>query len=243
MKYPYFTALELMHLEEKLVQDYQIDTIQLMELAGFALANWLRQMLGSRLKTEKILILCGKGNNGGDGLVAARHLANFGANVSVLLTGKVEEFKPDPLKQYQILTHFPVQILTPVNMVECQQAVSKYTIFIDALFGFGLNKPISGICEEIINLVNSSGKPIYAIDCPSGLDCTTGKPNGPCIKATATLTLAALKSGFKEPMAKSYLGELYLADIGVPPGLYQEFSRQLLRFEKLIYKITADLNK
>ncbi|MFA5879645.1 MAG: NAD(P)H-hydrate epimerase [Candidatus Margulisiibacteriota bacterium] len=238
MNFPCFSAFELQQLEEKLARDYQIDTIQLMELAGFAVADWLRYLLKSRLRQEKILILCGKGNNSGDGLVAARHLANFGFDVSVLLTCNPTELKPDPFKQYQILTHFSVPILKLANLEECQKELSKHTVYIDALYGFGLNKPITGLIQDLIQMLNKSGKPIYAIDCPSGLDCTTGQPNGPCIMANATLTLAALKVGFKQKVARNYLGELYLADIGVPPLLYQELGfKDISNFEKLIIKI------
>jgi NAD(P)H-hydrate epimerase len=210
---PVLTTAQMAHVDRLMIEEYQILLIQMMENAGRNLAELAKRLLNGIVVDRSIIILSGAGNNGGGGLVAARHLHNWGAGVSVNLAFNQERLKEIPAHQWQILEIMEV----PSNG---EPDLSNADLIIDALIGYGLTgdprPPVAGW----INQANDSGRPILSLDAPSGLDTTTGIPGTPCIQASTTLTLALPKAGLLTDRANPFVGDLYLADISVPPELY-----------------------
>lgn len=211
---PVLSTSQMVEVDRLMIEEYQITLIQMMENAGRNLAELARRKLGGQVAGRSIAILSGAGNNGGGGLVAARHLHNWGAEVSLVLAFDPSRLKDVPAHQWRILQQMGIDSLGEPDLEQTE-------LIIDALIGYGLSgdprPPVAGW----INQANNAGSPILALDAPSGLDTTSGLPGKPCIKAAATLTLALPKSGLLTPQAKDVVGELYLADISVPPELYR----------------------
>lgn len=223
---PVLTTQQMVEVDRLMIEEYQIELIQMMENAGRNFAELARRELGGRVVDKSIVILCGAGNNGGGGLVAARHLHNWGADVSLNLAFEPSCFKDIPAHQWGILMQMGLDSKEKLEL-------SKSELILDALIGYGLSgdprQPVAGWIEK----TNQSGRPILALDTPSGLDTTSGVPRKPCIKAAATLTLALPKVGLLTEEAKKYTGILYLADISVPRELYQQIGLQVPNlFEK-----------
>jgi NAD(P)H-hydrate epimerase len=158
-------------------------------------------------------------------MVAARHLANWGVNVEVIVGTTKDKVKDVPLEQLHILEQMGIQILST------DYALRDYELLIDGLIGYGLEGNPRDRVAMIIKDANSSGRPILALDLPSGMNATTGEAYNPCIKATATLTLALPKTGFLAPGASPYVGDLYLADISIPRKVYQSFGQKKILFQ------------
>src|SRR5436309_776797 len=222
----YVTAEEMRKIDDVTIRDFEVDVLILMENAGRASATLARQMLGRTIFGKHVACLVGGGNNGGDGMVAARHLANWGAVVKVISGTSKDKTKSVPLGQLHILEKMGIPILST------DHTLGDYDLLIDSLIGYGLEGNPRDRIATIIKDANASGCPILALDVPSGMNATTGKPYDPCIKATATLTLALPKTGFLAPGASLYVGDLYLADISIPRKVYQNFGQQNILFQK-----------
>jgi NAD(P)H-hydrate epimerase len=193
----------------------------MMENAGKNLAELARRRLGGGVVEKRILVLCGAGNNGGGGMVAARHLSNWGAEVQVELAASPEKLKDVPAHQWQILQEMGVTKNPSPELKDRLPDLEQPDLILDALIGYGLTGSPRGRTAEWIDWMNRSGSPVLALDAPSGLDTTSGLPGDPCVRATATLTLALPKTGLLTPQARPYAGDLFLADISVPPELYR----------------------
>ena len=211
---PVLTTAQMAEVDRLMIEEYHISLIQMMENAGRNLAELARRQLGGQVMDRTMVVLSGAGNNGGGGLAAARHLHNWGAQVYLQPAFDVERLKDVPAHQWQALSTMEL----PSNQ---DLELEKADLIIDALIGYGLSgdprPPVAGWIEA----ANNAGPPILALDAPSGLDTTSGIPGKPCIQATATLTLALPKSGLMASQARPYVGDLYLADISVPPELYR----------------------
>lgn len=166
------------------------------------------------MKSHSIVVLCGNGNNGGGGMTAARRLHNWGAQVVVALTKPVDELRGVPAHQFDILQRMGIPIVERASLPVTSDLI------LDAIIGYSLNGPPRGAAADLIHWANHQNVPILALDTPSGLDVTSGTAYAPAIRAAATLTLALPKQGLLNPQAATYVGDLYLADIGVPPELY-----------------------
>jgi len=204
----------MVEVDRLMIEDYGIGLVQMMENAGRGLATLTRRLLGGDVSGRKIAVLCGSGNNGGGGMVAARHLHNWGAEIAVRAVFNLERLKNIPAHQWDILRKIGVRELT-------KERLDQFEIILDAIIGYGLSGDPHGLAADWIELANRSKIPILSLDAPTGLDTTNGVPGDPCISAAATMTLALPKTGLLKPAAKSVIGELYLADISVPPELYQ----------------------
>ena len=222
----YVTAEEMRKIDDMSIREFQVDVLVLMENAGRAAAVLARQMLRGQTIGKRVACLVGGGNNGGDGMVAARHLANWGAVVKVISGTSKDKMKSVPLGQLHILEKMGIPILST------DHTLGDYDLLIDSLIGYGLEGNPRDRIATIIKDANASGCPILALDVPSGMNATTGKPYDPCIKATATLTLALPKTGFLAPGASPYVGDLFLADISIPRKVYQNFGQQNILFQK-----------
>lgn len=211
---PAVTASQMAEIDRLMIEEYGIELIQMMENAGRSLAALAIHMQGAGRESEPILVLCGTGNNGGGGMVAALHLHNWGCPVRVHLVTDPARLKEVPGKQWRILRALNLGENSTPNM-------DTSALIIDALLGYGLRGDPHPPIAEWIERANASGRPILALDIPSGLEATSGMPNNPCIRAAATLTLALPKTGLLAETAQPSVGRLYLADIGVPPELYR----------------------
>lgn len=228
----YLTAEEMAEFDRVTIEDFGIDELILMENAGVAVADVARTVLGGTVTGRTICFLIGKGNNGGDGLVAARHLHNWGARVSLALAGERGDLRSHPAKELAILEKMGVGSGGPGT------GVSGADLIVDALLGYNARgdprEPLAGMIRQ----ANSSRVPILAVDLPSGLDATTGRAGDPCIVADATVTLGLPKAGFLAPEARSHLGALYLADISFPDLVYLKYSQQRKVFrERSLVKV------
>jgi NAD(P)H-hydrate epimerase len=211
----HLTRSQVRQVDRRAIEQYHIPGIVLMENAARAVAVCAWEMLGRR--PGNVLVLCGGGNNGGDGLAAARHLHNRGANVSIALTVDPKKYQGDALVNWNIVSAMNVA----ARPFEAHMLKDWPQLVIDAIFGTGLSEPAREPFPAIFAAVNGAGVPVLAVDLPSGLDCDSGRPLGACIKADRTITFVAPKIGFAEADARAFLGEVVVGDIGCPPELIE----------------------
>ena len=209
---PWLTWAQMVEVDRLMIEEWHISLAQMMENAGRNLAQLTRRLLAGTVAGKRVIVLSGAGNNGGGGMVAARHLHNWGAQVGVTLVGSAERLTGVPAQQYHIIHKMGLLANNP----DLQAA----DMIIDAIIGYGLRGAPRPPASDWITRANHSRAPILALDNPSGLDATTGVPYDPCMRAAATLTLALPKQGLRAPEAVPYVGALYLADISVPPEVY-----------------------
>ena len=213
---PALTTDQMKEVDRLMVVEYHIELIQMMENAGRSLALLARRRLDGDIQDRPIVVLAGRGNNGGGGLVAARHLLNWGAWVQVLTSYPPEAYAGVPARQLASLQAMDA----PLAFAEEGWELPPCDLVIDAIIGYGLRGDPRGRARELIQLANSSVAPILSLDAPSGLDTDGGRLFDPHVRAAATLTLALPKAGLLRQPGRSACGDLYLADIGVPPSLY-----------------------
>lgn len=214
---------ELRSLDEAAAELFGIPTLLLMENAGRNAAEWLAVQLRPG---GLVLILCGSGNNGGDGGVVARHLDAWDVPVEVAWIADRERLSPDAAAQAVILEKSGVHqhFATTAEEVDALAPLFERADWIvDALLGTGLSRPVAGLVGDVIARINATGKDVLALDLPSGLDADTGEPLGLAVRATATLTFAAPKLGFLRPGSSAYTGEVRVADIGAPRAVLTPF--------------------
>jgi NAD(P)H-hydrate epimerase len=213
---PALSAAQMGRVDHMMTDELGLDVLQLMERAGWAVATFARaRFLAGDPRERRVVILAGSGGNGGDGLVAARLLLGWGARVTVALSHPTEQMRGAAAHQRRILTALGFPGFAPPT-AEFPEA----DVVIDALLGFGLSGSPTGIAATLIRAANGQSAPILAVDLPSGLEATDGTIFDPCIRAAATLTLALPKTGLLTPRARSVVGELSVADIGVPEAAY-----------------------
>jgi NAD(P)H-hydrate epimerase len=214
---PFLSTEQMRKVDRLMVEDYHIELLQMMENASRNLADLARRrFLHGNSAGRTVVVLAGSGGNGGGALVCARRLANWGAHVRVYLTRPAHSMAPVTAHQLKILRQMGVPAL-PAEMVGDTR---EGDLVIDGIIGYSLSGAAQGAAADLIRWANGQRAPVLALDVPSGLDSTTGDVYEPCIRATATMTLALPKRGLRDPRARLYVGELYLADISVPPGLY-----------------------
>ena len=203
-----------------------IPGVVLMENAGRSCAELIKEKLAGVAK-PKVCIFCGTGNNGGDGYVIARHLLNSGYKVTVVICGPPgadNKIKGDAKTNLDILERSgqPIEQLN-LKGGDIPSRIKAFAagadMLIDGLFGTGLNGQLSDEYKQLIESINGENRPILAVDIPSGLDCDTGEPLGAAIRANYTVTFVAVKKGFKSAdTVTEYIGETFVASIGVEPG-------------------------
>jgi len=204
---PSLTADQMREVDRVMVEELHITLVQMMENAGRNLADLAVRLFAP----TRVTILAGSGGNGGGGLVASRHLANRGCSTFVVLARARESLREVTADQLHILERMGLHV--------GHEPVAA-DLIIDAVLGYSLRGNPAGRAAELIRWANESRSPILSLDCPSGLDVTTGQPAYPCVHATATLTLALPKTGL---LKASEVGDLHLADISVPPAVYRQF--------------------
>lgn len=211
------TAGEMREIDRITIEDYGIPGRVLMERAGLAVASRIKTLFPSK----RVVALCGGGNNGGDGLVAARDLFNRGFKVLVIVTAKKDRLAPDCSVQYRIARKFgvPVEFRKTVSEKELHGAV-----VIDAIFGTGLTRPVTNDLCELFSLLNASEAPVLSVDIPSGVSSDTGEILGGAVMADYTVTFGLPKRGHFFYPGKEYAGTLFIEDIGMPGHLLEASS-------------------
>lgn len=218
----YYATEKQMEKLDILAVENGLEIRQMMELAGFHILHIFKEL--KLTPKSKVCVVVGKGNKGGDGLCASRHLINSGYQVKIVLIS--QKISPDASHQLELLKKMKADIiLYSKNKSKAQEIMSDSNILIDALIGYHLQGTPRGLFRELIELMNQSGKRTIAYDIPSGMESTTGKCFDPCIKAFATLTLALPKRAFQRAEAKKYCGKIFLGDIGIPEYLYDKIAK------------------
>ncbi len=219
------TAAQMREADRRATEDFGIPGIVLMENAGLRIAETVRT-----LPCTNVVILAGCGNNGGDGLVAARHLRGA-KNVSVWISAEPESYHGEVRTNLNILQ----RLGHPLNVVRGEEDLANLAeelrwadLVIDALLGTGISRDVDFLYAEIIRLVNSSGIPVLAVDIPSGVCADTGKLLGAAVRASVTVTFALPKQGLLLFPGAAYTGRLEVVDIGIPPALLAGYGFNLL---------------
>ncbi|NIM90756.1 MAG: NAD(P)H-hydrate dehydratase [Candidatus Aminicenantes bacterium] len=227
-------AEQMKNIDRQTIKEIGILGPVLMENAGIQIVKALKSKFPEPQR-ERIVIVTGRGNNGGDGLVVARHLFNQDCQPLVLLLGTEQEVKGDAALNLRIAQRIGIEILkiTSAKVWDKHKTeVSKATLLVDAIFGTGLTKPVKGLYAKVIEDMNKSKAYTIAVDIPSGLSSDTYQIIGPCVKADLTVTLAAPKIAHVFPPAEDRVGELVIAEISVPRFLFEDDKLRLELVEK-----------
>jgi len=213
------TVKQIQKLDKLAIESFGVPSLSLMENAGGAVAREIINTLKG-VKNPFVCVICGSGNNAGDGFVTARHLVNARIKTVVLLIGKGGQLKGDAAVNYRIFKKlkYPIKEVGAVHALPVRD-IAKADIIVDAIFGVGLNRDILDPFRNIIEAINESGKKIISIDTPSGLDGTSGKIYGICVKADRTVTFSLAKTGFFKKHGPKQTGKVIVVDIGIPVQL------------------------
>jgi hydroxyethylthiazole kinase-like uncharacterized protein yjeF len=216
--------------EVRAVDRYAIETmgvlgVVLMENAGRNVSDAVEEMLGGA-EGRRVAIVAGAGNNGGDGYVVARHLGLRGARVTTFLVAPEEKITGDARANLDILRKLSADVRRPSSqeLERLGVELGKFDVVVDAVGGTGIRGALRGEKAKAVEQINASGRPVVAVDVPSGLDCDTGGAEGPAVRAKLTVTFVARKKGFDAPGSEAYTGEVRVADIGVPANLSTRMS-------------------
>lgn len=218
----WFSRAGLMEVDRRAVEDYGISVSVLMENAGRQVADVTRSYM---MEGSAVLILVGAGNNGGDGLVAARHLANRGHLVQIISIADEHKFTGAPQTQLHIARKMGI----PVTFLPGRDgALARWLhdsdvgdAVVDAMFGTGLNRPLDGPVKDLILQLNQANRRVISVDIPSGLDCDTGGALGIAVQAAHSVSFCGMKIGFESADAIRYLGQISIGDIGAPRALLE----------------------
>ncbi|MCL5772837.1 MAG: NAD(P)H-hydrate dehydratase [Firmicutes bacterium] len=216
------SAVEMAGIDNAAINSVGIPAAVLMENAGLSVVSALERKF-SDLSSKKVLIICGSGNNGGDGMVAARHLANRGVSLQVAaLFSPGSSLTEEALINYRILENMKIaveEIKDSSDISLMARFLESSDIVVDAIFGTGLKREVDGIQAESIKMMNSSGKWVAAVDIPSGIAATTGRIMGTAVKADITVTMGLPKWGLLLFPGANFAGEVVVSDIGIPGWL------------------------
>lgn len=222
---PVFTRASIRELDRLALVEFGIPSILLIENAAIRIAEFAAGVMPDGCG---VLVSCGPGNNGGDGLAAARHLANAGYQVSTVLAVARDRVQGDAAVNLRIAEAMGLKVFEGVDQATASLGAAGPALVIDALLGTGLDRPVREPLRELIETVNGLGRAgvrVLSVDLPSGMNADTGLSaggqDGATVRATWTVTLVGAKAGFAAPGAAEYLGEVWVADIGVPRPLVE----------------------
>lgn len=224
---------EMQKIDQWAQNSLGLSGVVLMENAGRGCVEVLRRYFD--LKNLDVLIVCGKGNNGGDGFVIARHLKNNGSKVKVILLGRGEELKGDALLNYKILKKSKIEINEANSITKLRKIFqqSHPVCIIDAIFGTGFKGRPEGIFYEAIQLINRNNSFVLSIDIPSGINGDTGKYEKVAVIADATATMCLPKRGNYLYPGRAFCGDIYIVDIGVPYDLIDRDYPWITQFDEV----------
>ncbi len=218
------TVKQIQRLDRVAIEEYGIPSIVLMENAGRNSANEIIKILRRKkklLSSLKVSIICGLGNNAGDGFVIARYLKEYGVNIGIFLIGRGADLKKDAAINYKICRRlkYAIKEITGNNtkqLTQFSQNISQSDLIVDAIFGVGLSREINDPFRSVIELINQTSTKTVSIDVPSGIDGTAGEIYGIAVKADWTLTFTYAKQGFFKSDGPFFSGNLKVLDIGIP---------------------------
>ncbi len=224
------TREQVREVDRRAVENYKIPGIVLMENAGRNAAHIIHQLFTLRTesagKVKRVAIICGGGNNAGDGFVIARHLVNLDVDVEIFLASDPARLTADAATNFEIAKQMRItmhRLDTIEDFDRNAGSIPGASIIVDAMLGTGFSGEVRSLTSKIIHAINASGGPaVVAVDVPSGLDCDTGKPSNATVRADATVTFVAIKVGFLEQGASEFTGHVHVADIGSPREITQE---------------------
>ncbi|MFQ5894978.1 MAG: NAD(P)H-hydrate dehydratase [Nitrospinota bacterium] len=222
MALPVVTPQEMAAVDSAAIQQLGIPSACLMELAGARAAEAIAERWAP-IERHRIAVVAGRGNNGGDGFVIARHLLNRGAQVDVYTLFPPEEAQGDARTFLEVLRRMgvtPRPIADPSELEAAKAGLSHHTLFVDAIFGTGFTPPARGLAAEVIEFLQTLSADVAAVDIPSGLDGATGAVQGPHLRAALTVTFGALKRGHLLYPAAHHVGEVVTVDIGIPRAAF-----------------------
>lgn len=211
----HLTRAEVRDLDRQAIEEFGLPGIVLMENAG----RGATEKLLSAGVSGRVVVCCGKGNNGGDGFVIARHLENQGVAVQVLLFAEFDEVQGDAGVNLGVLRKAGTPLHTITEMStggNLEDHLANAEWIVDALLGTGTRGPVREPYAGVIEAMNRSDARRFSVDLPSGLDCDTGAAPGPCVRAELTVTFVAPKVGFAAPGATKFTGDIQVVDIGLP---------------------------
>jgi NAD(P)H-hydrate epimerase len=212
------TCDQIRLVDKLAIEDYAMPSIILMENAARNAAEIIKRKFAD-LPHPTTTIFCGPGNNGGDGFAIARHLHNANWQVKIVLAVPAEKLKGDALINYTIDQKMNLPIL---SAEETDRVLADTDVVIDALLGTGATGEPRPAMAAIIQKIEAAGKPVVAIDVPSGFDCSSGQPAQTAIHARFTVTFVAIKDTFLQPNAKVHTGEIHVSDIGAPRQVVEQ---------------------
>ena len=208
------TAAQAKNIDRQAQKRFGLSTLALMENAGAAVACHA----GVMCPAKRIAVICGKGNNGGDGFVAARHLAAAGRRVDVYSVCPPQALPGEAGANALILARCgqKINVVSERTVHHYAGRIASAGLVIDALLGIGLNAPVAGVYRLLVEHINASGRPVIAVDIPSGLDADTGEVCGVCVKADMTVTFIAPKAGMRTAGGAALCGRIIVEPIGFP---------------------------
>ena len=219
------TADEMTALDKETIEEYGIPGAALMERAGTAVAAAVRRLAAERgaAGAERVHILCCRGNNGGDGMVAARALANWGARVRVYLIGGRQGLRGEAALFLQALLRMgiPVHDVGEGEIKKLGLALGTADVIVDAMLGTGARGPLRPLVASAVLAANASGRPVVAVDVPTGVDASTGETGDVAIRAEVTVTFGLPKLGHLLDPGRAHTGRLVVAEIGFPRQLLE----------------------
>ncbi len=219
MKLPPLTRDQVRRVDQIAIQQYGLPGVALMENAGRGAAAVIQRLAPA----GRIVILCGSGNNGGDGYVIARHLELAGRVVHILSVVDLDRLTGDAKINADVARRAEIEISIVSGPEQLVEKLSGATCIVDSLLGTGARGPLRGSYADAISIANSAEASMrFAIDIPSGLDCDSGDPSDPTFRADHTITFVASKIGFEREIAKPFVGQVHPVGIGVPAKLLRE---------------------
>jgi hydroxyethylthiazole kinase-like uncharacterized protein yjeF len=230
------TANEMQKMDRSTIESFGLPGRILMENAGRGATQFFLEQFKDA-ENKKIGVIAGRGNNGGDGFVIARYLAQKGISVTVYLLSERQKVSGDAAANLELLPSLKVPVIEMPDAESFsahETAMRHEAIWIDAILGTGLQSDVKGFFKDVIDFINQSNKPVFAVDIPSGLNSDTGRPCGTCIRADATATFAFAKTGHFLLPGADYTGNLKIVDIGIPPYIADSV-------RPLQYLLTPDL--
>jgi len=205
----------MQHIDAEAIETYGIPRLLLMEHAGLAVAR----AVASLSRPAAVLVCCGTGYNGGDGFCAARHLHHLGYALRVVLSGRLDQLRDEPMIYAKIIQRLGIpltELAGPADLALVEQWAASCALIVDALLGIGMRGAVREPVASVIDCLNASGKPIVAADIPSGLDGDSGLPQGRAVKATVTVAFGLPKRGCVEGQGPAYVGTLIVDSITMP---------------------------
>jgi len=226
----YVTREQMREMDRMTIEETGLPGVVLMENAGRGAAEVAVQMM-AKTKSQSVMVMCGRGNNGGDGYVVARYLVNWGHRVRVCSLCALDEVEGDVRTHMDVLLAMHADVRPVVEHTELAAAARRFShthLVVDAILGTGLSGEVRDIYADAIDVINAGSVPVLSVDVPSGLDADTGKPLGRAVEATRTATFHAPKVGFRQKGASKYVGKVVVVDIGIP----KDVTRAVMRARK-----------